>query len=223
MDFSLIWQDMHYLFWGHYPEGPLGGAILTLVISTLSIVFATALGVLLGIILVMFNGSAVKLLLIILGFFRAIPVLMLIFWVYFLLPIVFGIDAPAIGSVIFALTLIYMAYIAHIVKAGLLALSQGQWQAGLSLGLNRWQVLWLIILPQGIKMMVPSFINQWIALIKDSSLAYVINVTELTYIATQINGDSYGIYSAEIYLFIAVVYFIFCSLLDVIANRFMKT
>ena len=164
-----------------------------------------------------------KLLLIILGFFRAIPVLMLIFWVYFLLPIVFGIDAPAIGSVIFALTLIYMAYIAHIVKAGLLALSQGQWQAGLSLGLNRWQVLWLIILPQGIKMMVPSFINQWIALIKDSSLAYVINVTELTYIATQINGDSYGIYSAEIYLFIAVVYFIFCSLLDVIANRFMKT
>lgn len=218
MDFSLIWQDLGYLAWGSYPDGPLGGAALTLIISVFAGLAATVLGVVLGVALVMFKGWFGGLLALVLGFFRAIPVIMLIFWVYFLLPIVFNIEAPAVSSVICALALIYAAYLAHAVKAGITALGQGQWQAGLSLGLNRWQVLALIILPQALRMMVPSFINQWISLIKDSSLAYVINVTELTYIATQINGDSYGVYSGEIFIFIAAAYFAFCTILDVAVN-----
>jgi polar amino acid transport system permease protein len=218
MDFSLIWQEITYLIWGAYPNGNLGGALLTLVICASAGIASTLLGILLGICLVMFNGWATRLLIFVLGFFRAIPVIMLIFWVYFLLPIAFNVDAPAVSSVIFALTLIYAAYLAHAVKAGIIALGPGQWQAGLSLGLNRWQVLRLIILPQSLRIMIPSFINQWVALIKDSSLAYVINVTELTYIATQINGDSYGVYSAEVFIFIGAAYFIFCMVIDLFIN-----
>ncbi|MGC6633292.1 ABC transporter permease subunit, partial [Escherichia coli] len=82
------------------------------------------------------------------------------------------------------------SYIAHGVKAGILAIGKGQWQAGLSLGFNRWQTLWYIVLPQALRMMVPSFINQWIALIKDTSLAYVVGVGELSFLATQVNNRS---------------------------------
>lgn len=218
MDFSIIWDNFHYLALGAYPHGSIGGAVLTIFISLCAGLCATLLGLLWGVSLVMYNNWLTKLLLWVLGFFRAIPVIMLIFWVYFLLPILFNIEAPASASVIAALTLIYAAYLANIIKAGIVALGDGQWQAGLSLGLNRWQVLALIILPQAIRMMVPSIVNQWIALIKDSSLAYIINVTELTYIATQINGDNYGVYSVEIFMFIGASYFLFCLLVDATAN-----
>ncbi len=73
----------------------------------------------------------------VLGFFRAIPVLMLIFWTYFLLPIVFHVDVPALATVVCALSLIGGAYLAHSVHAGILAVGDAQWQAGLSLGLTR--------------------------------------------------------------------------------------
>lgn len=219
MDFSIIADNAAYLLWGAYPNGPIGGLLLTLAIGALAGLAATALGILLGIALAMFRGWVGAILAFVLGFFRAIPVIMLIFWTYFLMPIAFGIEAPAIVAVICALALIYAAYIAHAVKAGIVALGQGQWQAGLSLGLNRWQVLLLIILPQALRMMVPSFINQWISLIKDSSLAYIVNVGELTYIASQLNGDSYGFYSTEIFLFIGLAYFAICSLLDFTVNR----
>ena len=119
------------------------------------------------------------------GLFRAIPVIMLIFWTYFLLPMVFGVEIPEITTVVCALALIASAYLAHAVKAGIAAIGPGQWQAGLSLGLTRWQTLRMIVLPQALRMMVPSFINQWISLIKDTSLAYIVGVGELTFPATR--------------------------------------
>lgn len=142
---------------------------------------------------------------------------MLIFWTYFLLPIVFGVDIPEITTVVCALALIASAYLAHAVKAGIAAIGPGQWQAGLSLGLTRWQTLWLIVLPQALRMMVPSFINQWISLIKDTSLAYIVGVSELTFLATQVNNRSM-VYPMEVFLFIALVYFVFCLALDLLAN-----
>lgn len=93
----------------------------------------------------------------------------------------FGVDIPEITTVVCALALIASAYLAHAVKAGIMAIGAGQWQAGLSLGFNRWQTLWFIVLPQALRMMVPSFINQWISLIKDTSLAYIVGVNELTF------------------------------------------
>lgn len=218
MDFSTVSNNFSYLMVGAYPDGPLGGAALTFLIAIAAGIAATLLGTVLGVALAVSRGWWVGLLVLLLGFFRAIPVIMLIFWAYFLLPILFGMAIPAIGSVICALALIYAAYIAHAVKAGIIALKQGPWYAGLSLGLSRPQVLVYIILPQALRMMLPSFINQWIGLIKDTSLAYVVSVAELTYIASQINGDSYGIYSIEIFAFTGLVYFVFCSILDLTAS-----
>ena len=218
MDFTIIGDNLGYLLWGAFPDGPLGGAALTLVISLLAGVASAILGTALGVALAMSRGWVGALLALALGFFRAIPVIMLIFWTYFLLPILFGVDIPEITTVVCALALIGSAYLAHGVKAGIAAIGKGQWQAGLSLGFSRWRVLWFIILPQALRMMVPSFINQWISLIKDTSLAYIVGVGELTFLATQVNNRSM-VYPTEVFLFVALVYFVFCLALELLANQ----
>ncbi|MFP1743852.1 amino acid ABC transporter permease [Lonsdalea quercina] len=217
MDFTIIRDNVTYLMWGTFPEGPLGGAGLTLAISLMAGVASAVLGTLFGIALAMSRGWLAALLAMVLGFFRAIPVIMLIFWTYFLLPVLFGVDIPEITTVVCALALIASAYLAHGVKAGIVAIGRGQWQAGLSLGFNRWQTLGYIILPQALRMMVPSFINQWISLIKDTSLAYIVGVGELTFLATQVNNRSM-VYPLEVFLFVALVYFVLCLALDVLAT-----
>lgn len=217
MDFSIIRDNLGYMLWGTWPDGPLGGAALTLAISLMAGVASAVLGTALGVALAMSRGVAAGLLAAVLGFFRAIPVIMLIFWTYFLLPMVFGVEIPEITTVVCALALIASAYLAHAVKAGIAAIPAGQWQAGLSLGLTRWQTLRMIVLPQALRMMVPSFINQWISLIKDTSLAYIVGVGELTFLATQVNNRSM-VYPMEVFLFVALVYFIFCLSLDILAN-----
>ncbi|MFP1786590.1 amino acid ABC transporter permease [Lonsdalea quercina] len=217
MDFTIIRDNVTYLMWGTFPDGPLGGAALTLAISLMAGVASAVLGTVLGIALAMSRGWLAALLAMVLGFFRAIPVIMLIFWTYFLLPVLFGVDIPEITTVVCALALIASAYLAHGVKAGIVAIGRGQWQAGLSLGFNRWQTLGYIILPQALRMMVPSFINQWISLIKDTSLAYIVGVGELTFLATQVNNRSM-VYPLEVFLFVALVYFVMCLVLDVLAT-----
>lgn len=217
MDFSIIRDNLQYLLLGQFPDGPLGGALLTILISLAAGTISALLGTFLGVMLAMSRGIAMGFLAAILGFFRAIPVIMLIFWTYFLLPVVLGIAIPEITTVVCALALIASAYIAHAVAAGLRAIGSGQWQAGLSLGFNRWQTLWFIILPQALRMMVPSFVNQWISLIKDSSLAYIVGVGELTFLATQVNNRSM-VHPMEVFLFVALLYFLMCTLLDIGAS-----
>lgn len=221
MDFTVIEQNWQYLLFGTYPEGPLEGAALTLVISLLAGAASIVLGTLGGIALAMLRGFWVNMFAGILGFFRAIPVIMLIFWTYFLLPILLGTEIPGITTVVCALALITSAYLAHAVKAGILAIGHGQWQAGMSLGFSRWQVLWNIVLPQALRMMVPSFINQWIALIKDTSLAYIVGVAELSFLATQVNNREM-VYPLEVFLFVAFIYFIMCSTIEITANVIVK-
>jgi len=218
MNVQLILDNLPTLLWGTYPHGPLGGLALTLLLASLAGLGSALLGVAGGVALTMSRGWSKHLLVALGGFLRAIPVLMLIFWAYFLLPILFGIDVPEIATVVAALALIGGAYLAHGVAAGLAAVGRGQWQAGLSLGLTRWQTLRLIALPQALRMMLPSFVNQWVALIKDTSLAYIVGVSELTYVATQLNNRTL-VYPAEVFLFVGLMYFLLCSALQLAAAR----
>ena len=174
------------------------------------------LGLVLGVALAVLPGKPRLLLVALLGFFRAIPVLMLIFWTYFLLPIVFHVDVPALATVVCALSLIGGAYLAHSVYAGIHSLPAGQWAAARALGLRPWQVLRLVILPQALPVMLPSFLNQWVSLIKDTSLAYVIGVGELSFVATQVS-NRVMVHPTEIFLFVALLYFLLCTSLDLAA------
>ena len=117
----------------------------------------------------------------------------------------------------FGLTLYSTAFIAEEIRSGIRGVAGGQKYAAQALGLTRWQTLRMIVLPQALRMMVPSFINQWISLIKDTSLAYIVGVGELTFLATQVNNRSM-VYPMEVFLFVALVYFVFCLALDLLAN-----
>ncbi|MFT4190433.1 MAG: amino acid ABC transporter permease [Comamonas sp.] len=213
MDFSFLNDDLGYLLWGTFPDGPPGGALLTLLLSAGSGLASAALGLGLGLLLVLLRGPALLVLTLLLGFLRAIPVLMLIFWSYFLLPIVFGLDVPGVLSVMAALALVSGAYLAHAVAAGIRGVGAGQMAAALSLGFTRWGALRQVVLPQALRMMLPSFINQWVTLVKDSSLAYIVGVSELSFLATQVNARVM-VHPTEIFLFVGAVYWLLCSALD---------
>ncbi|MBN2539570.1 MAG: amino acid ABC transporter permease, partial [Deltaproteobacteria bacterium] len=109
------------------------------------------------------------------------------------------------------------AYLAEIVRAGVKAIPPGQMEAATASGLNYFKAMRFVILPQALKMMIPAIVGQFIALFKDTSLAYIIGVFELTTVAQTIN-NRLMIYPFEIYTTIAVLYFICCYSMSMVAR-----
>lgn len=209
---EVIAANLDYLLLGNWPNGPLGGMALSVVMGLIAAACASLLGLAGGIVLTLAGGGLRHALALCCGLLRAVPVLMLIFWSYFMLPVLFGIDVPGTLTVVAALSLIGGAYLCQAVQAGIAAIPAAQWQAGLSLGFTRGQTLRLIVLPQALRIMVPSFVNQWISLVKDTSLAYIVGVGELTLVASQVNNRE-QVYPLEIFAFVALMYFLLCSVL----------
>ncbi|WP_321877253.1 amino acid ABC transporter permease [Paraburkholderia bannensis] len=215
---EIDWSStLRYLLLGSFPAGPLGGVALTIVLSVTSALLAALIGLAGGVALAMTRGMAHLALTAVVAFFRAIPVLMLIFWTFFLMPILLHVDVPGLATVVCALALIGGAYLSHSVYAGIVSIGTGQRDAALSLGLTRWQALREVVLPQAIRVMAPSFINQWVSLIKDTSLAYIVGVPEFTFLANQLN-NRLMVYPAQIFLFVGLVYLLLCGALQWLAG-----
>ncbi len=218
LDFSVIRDNWLFFLVGRYPNGPMGGVALTLTLAVGSVFFSGIGGLILGLLAVSQRRWVRWPVNIIIQTFRGVPLLMVIFWFYFFLPAVFGKGFPEISTVLIALTVFTSAYMSQIVKAGIEAIPRGQWEAGVSSGLSRRQVLWQIVLPQALRHMIPSFVNQFVSLIKDTSLAFIVGVSELTHVATQVNNRTLN-YPTEIFLFIAVVYFVICSAFTALSRQ----
>lgn len=208
-DFTVIWRNLTYFFIGRFPHGALGGIALTLYLAVVACVLSFFGGLILGMLNISHNRVVRYTSLTIVNIIRGMPLLMVIFWMYFLLPAFMGRVVSENWTVIMALTLFTSAYMSQIVKAGIDGIPKGQTEAGLSTGLSPWQVMVCIVLPQGLRNMIPSFVNQFVSMIKDTSLAFIVGVSELTHVATQINNRTIA-YPTEIFFFIAVVYFIIC-------------
>ena len=213
---------LRYLLFGTFPDGPLGGVALTVAMAVVSAALSAVVGLAGGIALSMTRGAAHLALTALVGFFRAIPVLMLIFWTFFLMPMLLHVDVPGLATVVCALALIGGAYLSHAVHAGIAAVGRGQAQAALSLGMTRWQALRYVSLPQAVRMMAPSFLNQWVSLIKDTSLAYIVGVPEFTFLANQVN-NRLMVYPVQIFLFVGLVYLLMCSAMQWCAARVLAT
>jgi len=203
--------DTYWLYFlvGQYPHGPLGGLALTVILATLGLVFALPLGILLG--LARFSPQR-WLRLPVTGWVwmvRGTPLLMVVFWAYFFLPTVTGHKTDQFSTMLIALVVFDAAYLAEIVNAGLRALQRGQLQAALSLGLTRGQALRGVLLPQALRHMLPSLINQFVATIKATSLGTIIGLSELSFIASQINAQVL-VRPVEIYTTLALSYFVMC-------------
>jgi polar amino acid transport system permease protein len=209
LDFTVVRNNLTYFFIGSYPHGSLGGVALTLYLAVTSCVLSFIGGLILGLVSISRNRVIKYATLVLINTVRGIPLLMVIFWMYFLVPAFLGHPVAESQTVITALTLFTSAYMAQIVRAGIEGIPKGQMEAALSTGLHHWQAMIYIVLPQGLRNMIPSFVNQFVSLIKDTSLAYIVGVSELTHVATQINNRSM-IFPTEIFLFVAIVYFIIC-------------
>jgi His/Glu/Gln/Arg/opine family amino acid ABC transporter permease subunit len=136
-------------------------------------------------------------------FVRNIPLLLIMFFIYFGLP-AFQVTLTERLSAVLALSLYSGAYMTEIFRAGILAVGHGQVEAGQALGLTGFQISRAVVLPQALRVVLPSLGNQFISLIKDSSLAVAISVRELTYAAVRINDISWRI--VEVYSVIAAMY-----------------
>jgi polar amino acid transport system permease protein len=209
LDFSVVRENLSYFFIGRYPKGTLGGVGLTLYLAVVSLALSFIGGLVLGLLSVSRNrllrwGSMT-----VIQTIRGMPLLMVIFWMFFLLPAMLGGGMTAAWTIIVALTLFTSAYMSEIVRAGITGIPKGQMEAAISTGLSHGQAMFYIILPQALRNMIPSFVNQFVSMIKDTSLAFIVGVTELTQIATQINNRTM-LYPTEIFIFIAVIYFIMC-------------
>lgn len=185
----------------------LGNAILeTLKISVIGILTATIFGVLLGVLGIQRGKILPGIASTIIYLFRGLPMMVLAFFIYIGLPDVIGQKIPLVVAAIITLTLNEGAYIGAFVKGGFESVDKGQWEASRSLGMSYQRTLWKVIAPQGIKYMIPSFLNQFIITIKDTSILSAIGLMELTQTGSVIiakNMEGFNVWAI-----IAVIYLI---------------
>lgn len=140
-------------------------------------------------------------------FFRGVPLVMVIFWFWFLIPQITGERLPEYTVALTAFVVFEAAYLGEIVRAGIQSVPRGQIEAATAEGLSYAQMMGYVILPQAIRNMIPSLVTQFIVLFKDTSLASIIGMMDLTKAAQTVSERE--IRPFEMYLFIAVVYWIF--------------
>jgi glutamate/aspartate transport system permease protein len=156
---------------------------------------------------------------------RSLPLVLVIFWFYFLLPYigawVWGLERPmkvgAFNSALITFTLFEAAYFAEIMRAGIQSIPKGQAAAGYALGLNYWQVMGNIVLPQAFRNMLPVLLTQTIVLFQDTSLVYVLSLTDFLGAATKVAQRDGRL--VEMYLFTAVIYFLISFALSSLVKR----
>ncbi len=212
----LIWRFPHgsenELFWG------LGGLAYSVLMAVIAISVSFFIGLAVGI------GRTSRNLLfkvpsvLYIEVIRGNPLIIVIFWVYFFIPVLTGAFFDVFWSATIALTLFTGAYLGEIVRSGIQNLARGQFEAARSTGLSSWQTLRRVILPQALKQMIPAIVGQFIAIFKDTSLAFVIGVLELTFVAQGLN-NRLMVHPFEIYTTVAVLYFVCCWLMSRYARR----
>jgi polar amino acid transport system permease protein len=194
---------------GQYPNGPLGGIACTLILSVLGIVLAFPLSVMLALARLspwrLLNWPATALIYVA----RGVPLLMIILWVYFLVPLLIGHTVSGFVTMLCTLVLYEGAYLAEVVRAGIEALPKGQMEAARALGHSHLGAMRLVILPQALFNMLPSMLSQFVSTIKETTLGYVINVPELTFAANQINNQLLT-RPFEVFFILAVIYYVVC-------------
>jgi glutamate/aspartate transport system permease protein len=216
-DFDVIERSLGYLF----REGMTFTVTLTLIAMTGGIVFGTLLA--------MMRLSSIKPVSMIAGGYvnlmRSLPLVLVIFWFFFLVPYIgawlIGASRPiAVGafwSAVITFTMFEAAYYCEIMRAGIQSIARGQVWSGYALGLNYWQTMGHIVLPQAFRNMVPVLLTQTIILFQDTSLVYVISATDFLGAAAKVANRDYRL--VEMYTFAAVVYFIISYSLSLLVKR----
>ncbi|HLJ21812.1 MAG TPA: amino acid ABC transporter permease [Stellaceae bacterium] len=207
MDFSVVWRNLPYL------AGAFG---LTLQTAALVIVGGTVAGVLLSLARGSGNGALRGGAALYIELIRGTPLLVVLFVVYFALPPLIGHRFTAYEAALIGFIAFIAAYIAEDVRSGILSVPRGQIEAALASGLERRQVLRLVVLPQAIRRMIPALFGQFVRLLKFTSVASVIGVTELTGATLAVNAREFQ--PLPLLTFLALAYFVACYALSLIGR-----
>ncbi|MCE3198700.1 amino acid ABC transporter permease [Paenibacillus sonchi] len=195
----------------------LDGLYVTLIVAFVSIILSFVIGCVIGVVRYAEIPVLSPVMFYLVELIRNLPLLLIIFFVRFALPEV-GIKMSLITAAIVALTIFEAAMIAEIVRGGLASIDKGQIEAARSSGLSSFQTLWHIVLPQGLRRMVPPLVSQFISLLKDTSLAVVISLPELMHNANIVIGHSYS-YAIPTLMLVALIYFAVNYMLSVVSRK----
>lgn len=212
---ALSWINLRFLLQGFW---------VTIEVSVISIILSFVIGLALG--LIRFTRIDAKttriskVVGVIIDIIRNLPLLLIIFFSYFGLPVM-GIRVDAVQASVIAMVVFESAMIAEIVRSGIMAVDPGQMEGARSNGMTYMQAMTHVVLPQALTKMIPALLSQFVSLIKDTSLATIIVLPELLYHAEIIYNQNTN-YMIPMYLAVAVMYFIICFALSSFANYLSK-
>ena len=196
-DFSVITEHWRFL---------ASGIGVTLVLSVVSGLTSIAAGFVVALLRLYGPRWVRSIVVLYIDSMRAVPVLVVLVWTFFALPIVTGLTMPPFFAALIGLTVHLAAYVAEIVRAGVESVRPGQTRASLALGMSRAQIVRRIILPQAIVRMLPAFGSLLSITIKDTAIASVIAVPELMRQSETLAGQSFQ--PIEVYTFAMLIYFV---------------
>lgn len=199
-------------YWPVYVQG----AFVTLWLTFLVVITGTLLGVLIGLmrrsevgVISLFAKAYTEL-------FRALPILVLLVWIFYVVPIVFGLRLSPFVSALVALSINLSAFVAETVRAGIDAIPRNQFESGKTLGLSSMQVMFVIILPQALRNMLPNLMGLYVTQLKNTSLASIIAVNELLHRSNTIISETFR--PLEVYTGVAIMYLIIILPITFFAN-----
>ena len=210
MDFTgaYSWVNIRFL---------LDGLLVTLEVAAISIILSFIIGAVLGLLRYMKIPVLSLIVGALIDIIRNLPLLLIIFFTYFALPQI-GISLSIFWSAVAAMTIFESAMLSEIIRGGLTSISSGQMEAGRSTGLTYFQTIWYIIIPQALRAMVPPIVSQFVALVKDTSLATIITLPELTHNARIVYGQNTS-YVIPMFIAMGFLYWVVCYTLSKLSKR----
>ena len=196
-DWNVIWTHRGALW---------DGALMTVGLTVLTMLLAVPGGILLALMRLSSNKLLSSASLAFVEFFRNLPLILVIYWAFYVLPIATDIQFSAFTTALVALVLNVSSYNAETFRAGINSIRKGQMEAALAMGMSRRQAMFKVVIPQAARRILPVVASTWISLFKDTSLVSVIAVGELAYTAMQIRAQSFRV--LEMLTAMAVLYWL---------------
>ncbi len=209
--FDVAFANLGYIVQGIY---------ITLGVTVLSILMGLGIGLIVGILRLSRHRYISLPMMAYIEFFRNIPALVKLIWVYYMVPILMGIELSAFTSATLALGIAAGAFFAEIYRAGIEDVDRGHIEAAQSLGMSDVYTMVHIILPQAVRKMLPAFANNFISFLKFSSLVSVLGVADLTYRTQVVSATTFR--PLELFTILAVIYFVLCFILSQLVRLLEK-
>lgn len=197
LDWNIIWTHRDALF---------HGALMTVMLTVVTMLLAVPGGMVLALMRLSHSKVLAGISLCFVEFFRNLPLILIIYWAFYVMPMALDVQFSALTTALVALVLNISAYNAETFRAGINSIRRGQMEAALAMGMSHRQAMFKVVIPQAARRILPVFASTWISLFKDTSLVSVIAVSELAYTSMQIRAQSYRV--LEMLTAMAVIYWL---------------